>query len=76
MALVRTPSGQWVCFDDEQVNAVTESQVRSAASWVSGYLLGSVRSFDASRSTRCQTAAYICSTVCCSEAGRVVCNLR
>lgn len=27
VALVRTPSGQWVCFDDEQVNAVTESQV-------------------------------------------------
>lgn len=29
VALVRTPSGQWVCFDDEQVNAVTESQVQS-----------------------------------------------
>ncbi|KAL4451497.1 hypothetical protein ABPG75_007159 [Micractinium tetrahymenae] len=29
VALVRTPSGQWVCFDDEQVNAITESQVQS-----------------------------------------------
>lgn len=28
VALVKTPSGQWVCFDDEQVNAITESQVR------------------------------------------------
>ncbi|PSC77008.1 Ubiquitin carboxyl-terminal hydrolase 3 [Micractinium conductrix] len=29
VALVRTPGGQWVCFDDEQVNAVTEAQVQS-----------------------------------------------
>jgi hypothetical protein len=29
VALVRTPSGQWVCFDDEQVNAITEAQVQS-----------------------------------------------
>lgn len=29
VALVRTPSGQWVCFDDEQVNAITDSQVQS-----------------------------------------------
>ena len=28
VALVRTPGGQWVCFDDEQVNAVTEAQAR------------------------------------------------
>lgn len=27
VALVRTPCGQWVCFDDEQVNAITEAQV-------------------------------------------------
>jgi hypothetical protein len=31
VALVRTPSGQWVCFDDEQVNAITEAQVRTPA---------------------------------------------
>ena len=29
VALVRTPCGQWVCFDDEQVNAITEAQVQS-----------------------------------------------
>ena len=29
MALVRSPSGPWVCFDDEQVHSVSESQVQS-----------------------------------------------
>lgn len=36
VALVKTPSGQWVCFDDEQVNAVTEAQVWPGQAWQLG----------------------------------------
>lgn len=37
VALVKTPSGQWVCFDDEQVNAITEAQVGvHPFGWVGG----------------------------------------
>lgn len=83
VALVRTPSGQWVCFDDEQVNAVTESQARSALESCLGVgvvcllWLGALwkNASMAGRSTLCQTATFVCSTVCCSEADSAVCRL-